>query len=127
MDVLCFVGLQAFALSGNWDAELARLKILTDDGPDAVAALDPSYPAWLPVVAPPGSPAGATLDRLAVDLATFQELVPAGGASNNWAISGSRTASGRPLLANDPHLAPRLPAPWYLVHLRTPDWEVAGA
>ena len=127
IDVLCFVGLQAFSLSSNWDVELARLKILTDDGPEAVAALDPSYPDWLPVAAPPGAPAGATLDRLAADLAAFQGLAPMGGASNNWAIAGSRTASGKPLLANDPHLAPRLPAPWYLAHLRTPDWEVAGA
>jgi penicillin amidase len=127
LDVLCFVGLQAFSLSSNWDAELARLKILIDDGPDAVAALDPSYPEWHPVAAPPGAPAGPTLDRLGADLATFQGLVPIGGASNNWAIAGSRTASGSPLLANDPHLAPRLPAPWYLAHLRTPDWEVAGA
>jgi penicillin amidase len=127
LDVLCFVGLQAFSLSSNWDVELARLKILTDDGPEAVAALDPEYPAWHPVAAPAGTPAGRTLDRLAADLAAFQGLVPVGGASNSWAIAGARTASGKPLLANDPHLAPRLPAPWYLVHLRTPDWEVAGA
>src|SRR5947208_10062756 len=83
LDVLCFVGLQAFSLSSNWDAELARLKILTDDGPNAVAALDPAYPAWLPVAAPPGAPAGATLDRLAADLAVFQGLVPFGGTSND--------------------------------------------
>jgi penicillin G amidase len=127
LNVLCFVGLQAFSLSSNWDVELARLKILLDDGPEAVHALDPGYPDWLPVAAPPGAPAGATLDRLAADLAAFQGLVPVGGASNNWAIAGSRTASGSPLLANDPHLAPRLPAPWYLAHLRTPEWEVAGA
>jgi penicillin G amidase len=127
LDVLCFVGLQAFSLSSNWDVELARLKILTDDGPEAVADLDPGYPAWLPVSAPPGRPAGAMVDRLAADLALFQGLVSVGGGSNNWAIAGSRTASGLPLLANDPHLAPRLPAPWYLAHLRTPDWEVAGA
>jgi penicillin G amidase len=127
LDVLCFVGLQAFSLSSNWDAELARLKILLDDGPDAVAALDPSYPEWLPVTSPPGATAGRMLDRLAGDLAIFQGLVPVGGASNNWAIAGSRTASGWPLLANDPHLAPRLPAPWYLAHLRSPDWELAGA
>ena len=127
LDVLCFVGLQAFSLSSNWDAELARLKILLDDGPEAVAALDPGYPDWLPVASPPGAPTGRMLDRVAEDLAAFQGLVPVGGASNNWAIAGSRTASGSPLLANDPHLAPRLPAPWYLAHLRTPDWEVAGA
>ena len=35
-------------------------------------------------------------------------------------IAGSRTASGKPILASDPHLAPTCPPPWYLVHVRTP-------
>jgi penicillin amidase len=126
-DVLAFVGLQAFSLSSNWDNELARLKVLTDDGADAVRALEPAYAEWLPVTSPPGVPAGAAHDRLGQDLAAFQAVLPVGGASNSWSIAGSRTASGAPILANDPHLAPRLPAPWYLAHLRTPDWEVAGA
>lgn len=50
-----------------------------------------------------------------------------GGASNNWALAADRTASGRPLLANDPHLSPTLPPHWYLTQIRTPDWAVAGA
>jgi penicillin amidase len=126
-DVLAFAGLQAFSLSSNWDAELARLRVLADDGPDALADLDQAYPSWLPVSVPVGAPAGAAIDRLAQDLVVFASAAPSGGGSNNWAIAGARTASGRPLLANDPHLAPRLPAPWYLVHLRCPEWEVAGA
>jgi penicillin amidase len=126
-DVLAFGSLQAFALSSNWDSELARLKILAEDGPDALADLDPAYPAWQPVSVPVAAPAGVAIDRLAADLAAFAAAAPSAGASNAWAIAGSRTASGKPLLANDPHLAPRLPAPWYLVHLRCPDWEVAGA
>jgi penicillin amidase len=40
-----------------------------------------------------------------------------GGASNNWVVSGSRTRSGKPLLANDPHLRITAPAIWYLAHL----------
>lgn len=47
-------------------------------------------------------------------------------ASNNWVVSGKRTASGKPLLANDPHLAPSAPSIWYLVHLSGPDVRVAG-
>jgi penicillin amidase len=47
-------------------------------------------------------------------------------ASNNWVVSGKRTASGKPLLANDPHLAPSVPSIWHLVHLRTPGLHVAG-
>jgi penicillin amidase len=126
-DVLAFAGLQAFALSANWDAELARLKLLSLDGPDALRALDHAYPASHPLSVPVAAAAGPALDWLAEDLAVFASAAPSAGGSNNWAIAGARTASGIPLLANDPHLAPRLPAPWYLAHLRCPDWELAGA
>jgi penicillin amidase len=47
-------------------------------------------------------------------------------ASNNWVVSGKRTASGKPLLANDPHLAPSVPSIWYLTHLSAPGLRVAG-
>jgi penicillin amidase len=47
-------------------------------------------------------------------------------ASNNWVISGKRTADGRPMLANDPHLLPNAPGIWYLTHLATPGMRVSG-
>ena len=47
-------------------------------------------------------------------------------ASNNWVISGKRTADGKPLLANDPHLQPTAPGIWYLTHLATPSMRVSG-
>jgi penicillin G amidase len=47
--------------------------------------------------------------------------------SNAWAISGKFTASGKPLLANDPHLQWGLPSRWWMVHLKTPQMNVAGA
>jgi penicillin G amidase len=47
-------------------------------------------------------------------------------ASNNWVVSGKRTASGKPLLANDPHLAVSVPSIWYLVHLSAPGIRAAG-
>ena len=126
-DVLAFAGLQAFALGANWDAELARLMILSQDGPDALLALDRAYPESHPVTLPVAASAGPAMARLADDLAAFAAAAPSSGGSNNWAIAPSRTVTGGALLANDPHLAPRLPAPWYLVHLRCPAWEVAGA
>lgn len=126
-DVLGVLKLMSFNLAANWDSELARLKILTEDGPEALAALDPAYPEWLPVTTPPGGLAGSAVDRLAEDLAVFTATVGQGGGSNNWAIAPSRTATGRAILANDPHLAPVLPSHWYLAHLRTPDWSAAGA
>ena len=47
-------------------------------------------------------------------------------ASNNWVVSGKHTTSGKPLLANDPHLAPTAPPIWHMVHLTAPGVRVAG-
>lgn len=47
-------------------------------------------------------------------------------ASNNWVIGGRRSATGKPLLANDPHLAPSAPSIWYLTHLKAPGVHAAG-
>jgi len=46
--------------------------------------------------------------------------------SNNWVVSGKHTATGKPLLANDPHLSPSAPSIWYMSHLSTPGMRVAG-
>jgi penicillin amidase len=46
--------------------------------------------------------------------------------SNNWVISGAHTATGKPLLANDPHLGLGVPSIWTAVHLSAPGLEVAG-
>jgi penicillin amidase len=48
------------------------------------------------------------------------------GGSNNWVLAGSRTASGMPLLANDPHLQITLPPIWYEIDLHSPNFNVAG-
>lgn len=126
-DALGFLTFQAFALASNWDVELARLRMLTLDGPEAVADLHPPYPENLPVSDRPGRGAERTIDALAADLVAASGLLPPGGGSNNWVIAGSRTRTGRPILANDPHLAPLMPPHWYLARLSTPEWSVTGA
>ncbi len=125
-DSVAVLKLESFALASNWDLELARLHILLADGADALADLDPAYPAWQPVAVPPGAPAGGAAQRLAADAVAFARMASAGG-SNNWVIAASRTATGRPILANDPHLGPVVPGPFYLAHVRTPEWAIAGA
>jgi penicillin amidase len=140
-DVLAVLKLQSFMLPSNWDVELARLRILLEDGPQALIDLDPLSAvsnesgnakktklrdelASTPLPSPSISPAVAALMS---DLAAFQTYLSRGGGSNNWVISGSRTQSGMPILASDPHLAPSAPPPWYLSHIRTPEWEATGA
>jgi penicillin G amidase len=46
--------------------------------------------------------------------------------SNAWAISGARSATGKPILANDPHLDFAIPSTWHMVHLRAPGLDVSG-
>jgi penicillin amidase len=127
LDCLALVKLISFLLAGNWDIELVRLKVLLEDGPEALAALDPAYPSWLPTIAASGKAVGPALDRLTEELKAFAALVPPGGGSNNWSLGPGRTATGRPILANDPHLDASLPPHWYLIQVRTPQWSVAGA
>lgn len=50
-----------------------------------------------------------------------------GVGSNNWVVAGSRSATARPLLANDPHVGVANPATWYEIHLQAPGLHVAGA
>jgi penicillin G amidase len=127
LDSVGLIKLMSFNLPSNWDIELARLKVLLEDGQEALAALDSSYDPCHPVTSPPDQKAGSAVDYLARDLAAFAKFLRPGGASNNWSIAASRTRTGRPLLANDPHMSANLPSHWYLAHLRTPDWATAGA
>lgn len=63
--------------------------------------------------------AAAALDRIGFHADAL-------AASNNWVVSGSRTVTGKPLLANDPHLRPTAPSIWHMVHLSAPGVRVAG-
>ncbi|APW42494.1 penicillin acylase family protein [Rhodoferax saidenbachensis] len=64
----------------------------------------------------------AALSQRATDLLGTPQFM----GSNAWAISGSRTASGKPLLAGDPHIGFSAPAVWYEAHLSAPGFELYG-
>lgn len=59
-------------------------------------------------------------------LVDISDQTKPGIGSNNWAVSGSKTQSGNPILCNDPHLELNLPSIWYEVQLHTPDANVYG-
>jgi penicillin G amidase len=86
----------------------------------------PTNPASLPY------PTVAALERsLSGADPTVRDLLLGGAreglGSNNWVVDGTMTATGKPLLANDPHLSARLPSTWYLAHITGGDFEVIGA
>ena len=77
-----------------------------------------------------GGTFGALRERMEGVQETVRGLTGLGGeqpGSNNWVVSGAHTASGKPLLANDPHLAFQLPSIWYECHLTAPRLNAAGA
>ena len=113
----------AFTLSRNWDIELLRAAIAERLDAEAVQELFPDLP-FEPGVVQGNRRAASPLDLLR---AASPELTSNGGqGSNNWVVAGSRTASGKPLLANDPHLLVQLPSIWYEVHLVCPTMNVSG-
>jgi penicillin amidase len=131
------------AIAANAELEVALARAVGVMGVDAVRAVGRFEPG--PVVLAPDS----AVDVAALDdsvLAAYRawrapvafargELVAATprarpderDGSNNWVVAGARTASGRPLLANDPHRAVQVPSLRYWVHLTAPGWDVVGA
>ena len=86
----------------------------------------PPYPGEQPPTLPDLKELYSTLERDAVQLAQFAPDND-GLGSNNWVVSGERSASGKPLLANDPHLGLTAPPVWYFAHLSAPGMNVIGA
>jgi penicillin G amidase len=111
----------AWGLSRNWDHELLRAEVAERLGVDTMRMLFPDLDTEAAVVE---AAKEGGFDRMA--LLRDAILPPAGQGSNNWVVDGSRTATGKPLLANDPHLAITVPSIWYEVHLSGPGIDVAG-
>ena len=149
IDTLAIGKLFAWRLGENHNAELLRYSLVQTVGPRALE-LFPEPPEWAPTIlnlpsegapaaharstraasvptaaasANPGSPA-VTASAAKPGLEWLFAESPA--LSNSWVIHGSRTASGRPLLANDPHLVIEMPSVWWEVHIVSPALDVAG-
>jgi penicillin amidase len=114
-DSVVIAKLMAFDLSTNLRQEMLRLA-LAAQGLDA-REIDDLLP---PDDGDPPLPELASLyplRRLAPQRQAIRDDARIPGASNNWVLAGTRTRSGKPLLANDPHLALSAPSIWYLAHL----------
>ena len=158
-DVVVWVKMMAWDLSGNYSFEMLRHDLLAKVGEERMAQLMPAYAVdGLSILTGSGGSGGSrrpekdtAARRLPFDgaqgrqpgvaaafLSSLSGGDPAvrdfllGGAtteglgSNNWVVDGTLTPTGKPLLANDPHLGTRLPSTWYLAHISAGDFEVIG-
>ncbi|MGH2980953.1 MAG: penicillin acylase family protein [Solirubrobacterales bacterium] len=127
-DMLAIGKLLAFGLSTNWERELLRADMVRELGPELAARLDPVYAAGNPnVLQQRWSGDGmAFAEQIAQIRNSIGQAVGASG-SNNWAVSGERSANGKPLIAGDPHLPPSMPGIWFQIGLQLADRTARGA
>jgi penicillin G amidase len=123
-DSVVMIKLLALGLSGNATRELSRARLAEVLSAEQLAAFFPPYPGDAPVALPDF--ANLYADTPIQEAAAAIPDIGPKGASNNWVVDGSHTASGKPLLANDPHLGMLAPSIWYLAHLAYPDRNVVG-
>ncbi|MEE8337670.1 MAG: penicillin acylase family protein [Dehalococcoidia bacterium] len=118
--------LLVFTFAGNWDTELIRERLLEELGPERAAEIDHVYPADAATAAAVSHLPAA--DRLLRAYSSAQQAgLLSGPASNAWAVAGTRTASGSPLLASDPHLQSQLPGLFHVSHIRGEAIDAIGA
>ena len=118
--------LMALQLSGNYAMDALRARV-AETLPAAEAAwLFPApKPDWPITTAPVARADHAESDRPLDRLGALLRL--GHGASNEWIVAGSLTETGKPILANDPHLDLGAPILWYLARIVTPQGWVKGA
>ncbi len=117
----------AVQLSANAFQEIFRLQLLKVLSPDKAAAFNPPLPPEVMEAYRRYAPKDPVKFAAAVDaLSELAPVLETTGASNNWVVGGAQTSSGKPMLANDPHLPLTVPAFWYLAHLQWPGGEAIG-
>ncbi len=130
VDTLAWGKVMAMDLGGNYEVELLRAGLVDRVGADKTRDLFPPYPSNGPFIIPPEMKEfkpqsiipDSTIPHVSIgtpnlaDLFQMQSMLgwhsPDLG-SNNWVIDGSKSTTGKPILANDPHLSIQMPSIWY--------------
>ena len=133
-DSLAWAIMMAWDLGGNWGTELLRMRLALQMPVPRVDELLPPYPGDQPMPSLDYAALYRSLNLSARTQTSWFNLplqAPESGVegvgSNNWVVAGSHTTTGKPLLANDPHLKLSAPALWYFVRLEIPGVKIAGA
>jgi penicillin G amidase len=124
-DIYSWGKLMCWTLAANWQSEVLRSQLVKLLGPEKTSELEIDLEKTWAVILD----LGQTMTGKKVDDAIRSYTgsgVADGAGSNNWVVHGSRTASGKPLLANDMHLELTEPGIWFENHLVGGEFEVTG-
>jgi penicillin amidase len=145
-DTVAWGKLQSYDLGQVWQDEIDNTFILNRVGLEGFNDLRGDYPQGWPTVIQPedwrsshkqdvhiqAAPLSPSTQALMQQVVRFTEELSYAPrnleqGSNNWVLSGSRTTTGKPMLANDPHLRLQNPALWYIADLQGPSYRAIGA
>ncbi len=125
-DSLVWGKLMALELSHNYEIEALRARLREKLGPEQAKWMFPAVKPGDPITTLPAlNPSHASGESIEDEIGALTGL--GRGASNEWVVSGSRTDTGKPILANDPHLGIEAPILWYLARIVAPEGSVKGA
>jgi penicillin amidase len=137
-DSISWLKVMAWDLGGNWRNELLRMRLARTMDLARIHQFLPPYPGDAVPEIRELKDVYEGLEREPPRIASVESgsdpaFLKLGSdpdsavGSNSWVLAGARSASGKPLLANDPHLGLTAPPQWYLAHLSAPGLEVIGA
>lgn len=124
------IRMMAWELNLGWWTDLAFTELVQKLGEEKVKEALPEYPENAPTIIPPEIKRFAQINNNFIETdKAFRNFIGMTGThlgSNNWVVNSQMSASGKPIIANDPHLAYRAPGIWYAVIIKSPDWNAAG-
>jgi penicillin amidase len=129
-DSIAWQTMIAWDLGANWSQELLRMRLSQRLTLDQINQFLPPYPGDAVLQTQDYTKLYRELSGTTERLAAVAKAAPPsyvdGMGSNNWVLSGSLTTTGKPLLANDPHLGLAAPGLWYFAHMSAPGLNVIG-
>lgn len=122
--------LMGWELNVSWWSDIAFANLIQKLGVERAKELLPDYPQNAPTIIPSNYQSFAEISTDFIEMdRKFREFTGFVGThigSNNWVVGGSKSISGKPIIANDPHLAFTLPGKWFFVLIRSNEWNVDG-
>lgn len=127
---LVIAKLMAWELNISWWTDIAYIHLIQKLGEEKVREIIPDYKENAPTIIPAEikNYSAVNLDFIKTDK-RFREFVGFTGThigSNNWVVNGKKSSSGKPIIANDPHLAFQIPGKWFVVSIRSNEWNAEG-
>jgi penicillin amidase len=126
IDLLTYAHLLMWRMSYNYKSEMLYYKIQKKIGHDMTIELLPYRPAGVPSLASTISDK-AVRDSRHIEFMDILGILGPSAGSNNWALSGEKTKSGKPIFVEDPHdHGTPIPSSFYIAHLVCPGWDIIG-